>query len=227
MDERKNYNSNMKGQSSLFLERKGYSTQKNYNSNMKGQSSLFLERKGYSTQKNYNSNMKGQFGVMEHLLMAVLLLMVIVAGLFFFFSFQATKSRGLALQDDIHKILLTSNILARSASLTKEELIFDDSKLVGFSGAYEKEGCEQAKKLAGNACVTIEKVLIAEDKKDCDPTAFTDAGKDECNSWTLCKEICVGIEKTGKSKGLSIPVNIYRALEKRVDLGVMTVRIPS
>lgn len=171
--------------------------------------------------------LSGQFGVMEHLLMAVLIMMVVVAGLFFFFSFQQARSKGLAFQDDIHKILLSSGALERLNSLTKEDLVFDDSKLAAFTGAYEKEGCGEIKKLAGVSCVTIEKVLIAEDKKDCDPVTFADRGRDECNSWTLCQQVCAEIQKTGKSKGLSIPVNVYRSLEKRVDLAVMTVRIPT
>ena len=171
-------------------------------------------------------NFKGQFGMMEHLLMSVIILMVVVAALFFFFGFQTTKTRGEAFKEDINKILLTANLLSKSAVLTKEDLVFDDSKLVSFTGGNEKEGCEEIKKITGPACVTIEKVLVSGEKNDCEPVNFAETGKNECNSWTLCNEICFQLQ-TKQSKGLSIPVNVFRKLGNRVDLGVLTVKIPS
>ncbi len=180
-----------------------------------GSQTFSLERKG----------LKGQFGMMEHLLMSVIILMIIVASMFFFFGFQSTRKQADAFKGDIHNILLAANVLGKSPLLTKESLMFDDSKLAGFTGAYEKEGCDQVKKLVGDACVTIDKALVLGGKNDCDPLNFGQAGKDECNSWTLCKETCFKIQN-GKNKGLSIPVNIYRKIPDRVDLGVLTVRIP-
>lgn len=170
------------------------------------------------------SKLKGQFGIMEHLLMAVLILMVVVAALFFFIGFESTKSKGASFKEDIHKILLASSLVAKASFLTKEEFIFDDSKLVTFTGPYDKEGCEQIKKLVGDACVTIDKIILGEEKNDCDPLNF---GQEKgCNSWTFCREICFSIQSK-KNRGLSIPVNIFRSIENRVDLGLMTVRVPT
>ena len=157
--------------------------------------------------------------------MAVILLMVIVAALFFFFGFQSTKTKGAAFKEDINRILLTTNLLSKSSTLTKEDLVFDDSKLVSFSGAYDKEGCEEIKKITGPACITLEKVLVGEDKSDCDPVNFAETGKNACNSWTICRETCLQIQNQ-QSKGLSIPVNIFRKIENKIDLGVLTVRVP-
>ncbi len=170
-------------------------------------------------------NLKAQFGIMEHLLMAVILLMVIVGALFFFLGFQSTRSQAESFKDDIHKIILSSNILAKSEILAKDSLMFDDSKLSGFTGNYEKEGCQEIKKLVGEVCVKIDKVLISEEKNDCDPVNFAETGRDACNSWTLCKESCFKLE-AGKNKGLAMPVNVYRTLNKKVELAVMTVKIP-
>ncbi|HLD41429.1 MAG TPA: hypothetical protein VJB06_00185 [archaeon] len=190
---------------------------------MEHQPFSFPKRKGLRSQKK--RNFKGQFGLMEHLLMAVILLMVIVGALFFFLGFQSTKGQAEGFKDDIHKIILSSNILAQSEMLTKEDQMFDDSKLVGFTGGYEKDGCEEIKKLVGEACITIDKVLISEERDDCDPVNFDQRGRDSCNSWTLCKETCFKLQ-SGKSKGLALPVNVYRSLDKKVELAVMTVKVP-
>lgn len=195
--------------------------------NSKGQFGMmytlsFCKKKGITKEKHLA---KGQFGMMEHLLLSVIILMIIVASMFFFFSFESTKKQGEAFKDDIHKIILDSILLSKSPMLTKNSLMFDDSKLAGFTGAYQKDGCEQVKKLIGEACVTIDKILIAEDKNDCDPANFAQTGRDECNSWTLCRETCLRLQTT-KNKALSIPVNIYRKISDRMDLGVLTVRIP-
>ena len=171
-------------------------------------------------------DLKGQFGMMEHLLMAVILLMVIVAAMFFFFGFQSTKSKGAAFKDDISKILLTTNLLSKSPFLVKEDGIFDDSKLVGFTGAYARQGCEEVSNITGPACITVERVLAAGDKNECDPVNFQERGKNACNVWTICNEVCLQLQNK-QSRGLSIPVNIFRKLENRVDLGVLTVKVPS
>ncbi len=171
------------------------------------------------------TGLKAQFGIMEHLLMAVLILMIVVAALFFLIGFQSARSKGTELREDVNRIITASNIIAKSSILTKGDFVFDDSKLAGFSGAYQKEGCEQVKRLIGEACITIDKTLLTGEKNECDPVNFAERGT-ECNSWTICGEVCLQLESKS-SRGISLPINIFRKLENRMDLGLMVVRMPS
>ena len=168
--------------------------------------------------------LKGQFGMMEHLLMAVILLMVVVAAMFFFFGFQSTKSKSLAFREDIDRIILAEGILLKSDALTREDGVFDDSKLVGF---VKTDGCSAIKNITGEACIKVNEVLIGgEDENQCGPENFEQTGKSACNIWTICADICEKL-KTKNSKGLSIPMNIFRKLENKVDLGILTVGVPT
>ncbi len=170
--------------------------------------------------------LKGQFGVMEHLLMAVLLVMIVVAGLIMFTTFQGAKARGTALREDVHNTVVAAGLIGKTGFLVKEDFVFDDSKLTAFTGPYDKEGCEQIKRLVGEACITVDKIIVGEERNDCDPVNFDNKEEDKCNSWTLCKQTCLQIQSK-KHRGLSVPANIFRQLENRMDLGLLTVKVPT
>ena len=204
-------------------------------SNLKAQFGMmctlfFCKRKGYSTQKKTSTKIKfkGQFGMMEHLLMAVVLLMVIVAALFFFFGFQSTRSKGVDLRESMGKALLTTNLLSKADMLTREDGVFDDSKLAVF---LDKDGCEEIKRIAGRACLKIETVrpeIGDEEILECEYNNLNyDVSEEEqCYKWTICGDVCTEL-KGKKSRGFSIPVNIFRKIENKVELGVLTVMVPA
>ena len=75
------------------------------------------------------------------------------------------------------------------------------------------------KLLGQQVCVEIEALLPSViEENECNPASYP-----ECNKWTICKEICA-------AKGFriyTIPVNIHRVIKNRVDLGVITLKVPN
>ncbi len=161
--------------------------------------------------------LKGQFGIMEYMLLSVFLIAILVVGIFLLSGFQQVKTKGETTKELTSKQLLSMNILTHSSLFTKGDKL-DDSKLQTFTDA---ESCDDIEKIVGQqTCIQIEALLpSAREDKECDLGSYP-----ECNKWTLCKDVCVS---KGSFRILTLPVNIYRKIQNRVDLGVLTFKVPS
>lgn len=166
------------------------------------------------------NKIKGQAGMIEYLLMTVFTMVIILVMVFFLFGFEAGRTADSESMDSKNRVLLAVNTLTQSDIINKEDLMFDDSKLAGF---LDQAGCEElTKTMSQEACINIELIKIAsEEPKDC---AGNYGG--ECNRWTLCKDVCAKLKSGGRQRGLSLPVNVYRKLDNKVELAVVKVQAP-
>ena len=160
--------------------------------------------------------LKGQFGIMEYILLSVFLIAILVIGIFMLSGFENLKGRGETTKELVNKQLISLSILSHS-DIFAEANRLDDSKL---QASIDEEGCRGLEKLIGQqACLEVEALLpSAKEDNECNPASYPD-----CNKWTICKEICA-------AKGFKIytmPVNIHRKIQNRVDLGVITLKVPS
>ena len=160
---------------------------------------------------------KGQFGMFEYLLLTVILLAVIIMIAFFLFGFQFGKQKAAQSGEVFDTVSSKLSYVASSDVFVNDYLLFDDSKLTVLLGS---ESCKDAKSLVGqDVCINVDKSLfIGEDKIECTPANYPN-----CNSWTICRETC---DKIKQSKvALTVPINIYKKLERKTELGKVTVAI--
>ncbi len=161
--------------------------------------------------------LKAQFGIMEYILLSVFLIAILLIGIFLLSGFEQVKSRGETTKEFTTKQLLSMNIITHSSLFAKEEYL-DDTKLETLA---ETESCSDLQKLTGQqACIEVEALLpSAREERECGLGTYPN-----CNKWILCKDVCAS---KGGFRILTLPVNIHRKIQDRVDLGVLTYKVPS
>ncbi len=172
---------------------------------------------GYKHFLSGKKGLKGQFGIMEYILLSVFLIVILIFGIFMLSGFEQLKTRGSDSKDAASGNLLSMNIITHSDLFTKKDGQLDDSKLQGFV----ENSCEDFEKTVGQqACVEIEALLpSAREDNECNAGNYP-----ECNKWVICDEVCTS---KGGFRIFTLPVNIYRKIQDRVDLGILTFKVPS
>ncbi|HLD56874.1 MAG TPA: hypothetical protein VJA47_01115 [archaeon] len=167
---------------------------------------------------NISKKLKGQFGIMEYILLSVFLIAILVIGMLMLSGFENLKAKGQTTKEIASRQLLSLGIFSHSNLFTKAENQLDDSKL---QASIEEDGCDALEKLIGQqACLEVEALLPSvREENECNPATYP-----ECNKWTVCKEVCT--TKTG-FRIYTMPVNIFRKIQNRIDLGVITLKVPS
>lgn len=152
----------------------------------------------------------GQMGLMEYLLMAVFMLMLIIFIIFFFFGWEFGVMRSEKTAETYDRALYSLKVFTNSKFFTKKNLMLDDSKLTMME-------CGDIEKIIGEkACVEAGTVLlIGQEKVEC-----TLANYPDCNSWVICRDFC-----SRDLLGYDIPVNIYRSMDSKVELGILTIKV--
>lgn len=162
--------------------------------------------------------MKGESGMLERILMALFILIIIIFAVFFLFGVEFSRFRVEDVVEQENSLIFSANALLKSDILTKDDNVFDDSKLIGFSGT---DGCKDFQDLVGKdeICLIVERVKLfsSEDEIECLNL------DDDCNKWVVCESTCR--EMTDKPyRTVRTPVNIYRKLDEETQLGMMSLR---
>jgi hypothetical protein len=159
---------------------------------------------------------KAQTSIMEYLLLSFFILMVIIALIFFLSWWQASQF-NLEQQGQIHQrveVLLYRFI--NSPLFVKENSVFDDSKLLAIQ-SYSQNICKELTTLFGSDWFLEIEVLNPRPgcAGPCDAVNYPC-----CGSWTICPQGKRNITRV-------LPVNVYRKIEDRTDLGVLRVGVYS
>jgi hypothetical protein len=183
---------------------------------------------------------KGQAPVMEYIAFLFMAVLVIITLLFLVFGFQfmtmgsdaasGTEKRSLFLLQSMISSDVTRATSYQSMSVledakltalarvdcTEFQSVFGDGIWINITIYMEKPDCEG---LGSDYydCMTLRDEISVMQATPCDDTNYPN-----CGTWTFCDE-----NKAGRMVYRSVPVNIYRKMEKRLSLGVLTVGVPA
>jgi hypothetical protein len=172
-------------------------------------------------------NTKAQANIMEYVLMTFFIFVVVIALMFFLSMWQASESQLDTTKErldnigDIADFVLKSPYFIKGSSMVVDPM-FDDSKLTAFKTAFGvdpgEEGCQRLENMFGPNWYF--EVIVFEYNSDgseseeveCDSVRYPD-----CNKWTICKD------NSRESMKYVLPVNIYRKMEQRTDIGLLRI----
>ena len=154
---------------------------------------------------------------MEYLLLSFFILLIIVA-LIFFFSWWQFSQLGMEERNiENQRIILLMDRLSNSPLLVKENSVFDDSKLQTFQGLANQGFCNDLEGIFGmDWYLEIEILNRPEHPDSCHGINYYP----QCSSWSI---VC-GVWGE-RNVSLVLPVNVFRKLEGRTDLGLMRVGV--
>ena len=152
---------------------------------------------------------KSQSNLMEYLLLIFFVVFIIVALILFITWWQVTQL-GMKKSQEIEDraLSLTKEILI-NGFFVKEESVFDDGKLTAANTTIK---CEELKHILGEGWFMKIKTLD-ENVIPCNEDNYPD-----CNYWEFCVQ-------DNPASIYAIPVNIYRRVQDRYDLGVLYVGV--
>ena len=179
--------------------------------------------------------MRGQVAIMEYMVFVILAVFMIAFVLVMIFGFQILSIGGdYSAEVDDRSLFILQSILSSKiinvpqyqkgsvlddAALTIiecEDLIamFREEIYVEVKSFYEKPNCEGLNGWDRNKCEDEIEDIEAIESTDC--TEDPDASYPQCGRWTFCDQKDRMVYK-------SVPVNIFRKMEQRTSLGVITV----
>lgn len=154
---------------------------------------------------------KAQFGMMEYLILALFMLVVIVAIVFFLFGWEFGAARRAVLDQAHSDSLFMINLFTHSGFFTERDIMLDDSKLM-VTKCGDMEGI-----FGRRLCINITAVLfVGEEGRLCTLSNYPD-----CNQWVICPDLC----SQGNLIGYDVPVNIYRRVGGKTELGILDLRM--
>ncbi len=151
----------------------------------------------------------GQANIMEYVLLIFFIFMILIIIMLFISGWQISSSES----NKYELVLKRAMFLTKSFSISpyinregfKEGSMFEDSKLMVLK-------CEDLEKIFGKGWFATVSVLGSTMKCE------KDSDYPECGVWEYCK--------TGKNSiSYEVPVNIYRKISDRTDIGVLEVGI--
>jgi hypothetical protein len=187
---------------------------------------------------------KGQAPMMEYIVFLFMTVLIVIALLFLIFGFQfMTAGSGAAVETEKRSMFLMQSMLSSDVTGVphyQSISVLDDSKLTALADIAEMD-CGEFESLFGagiwvNVTLYMEKPdcegLGGSDWYECDQkvddieemqaTLCDGDAYPDCGMWTFCKG-----NREGRMVYRTIPVNIYRKMENRLALGVLTVGIPA
>lgn len=152
---------------------------------------------------------KVQASLIEHMLV-ILFVVIIITGFIIFLTgmqFSQVKVEGAKAKSD--RALLLSKMFLNSQYFVKEAGIFDDGKL---AAAIIEIDCKEWERIFGTNWFFEVKVLDRSDVVK--PCRSLDS---DCNYWMI--NSCAQMGK--KNISYIIPVNVYRVMERKNDIGIL------
>ena len=155
--------------------------------------------------------LSGQFGMMEYIILALFMMVVVIAIVFFLFGWEFGASRRAGLDQAYSESLFMINLFIHSGFFTEKDNMLDDSKLMVMK-------CEDIQRIFGRElCINITTALVVgEERKPCTLSNYPN-----CNQWVICRELC----EAGSLIGYDEPVNIYRRISGKTELGILDMRM--
>lgn len=154
---------------------------------------------------------KSQSELMEYVFLTFFVV-VLIFGIIFFLTYWQTSQYKIEIsKEEKNKVLSIGEHFMYFPFLTKEKFMFDDSKLTGVLVALK---CKDLERFFGTNWYVSIKIFDGKEKKLCTWSNYPD-----CNYWEFCKK------ENKPAKAYNFPVNIYRKIENRVDMGVMRVGV--
>lgn len=151
---------------------------------------------------------------MEYLLLSFFILMVILVMILFltgwFFSQQGLEQQNI----EKERALTMLERLTNSPLFVKENSVFDDSKLIAIQSLGETSACRDFQDLFGSGWF-MELEVLSRPGGDCDWSSYLN-----CGHWKL---VCG--RAGARNISYDLPVNIYRKVEDRTDLGSLKAGI--
>ena len=164
--------------------------------------------------------MKGQAGILEYIFMAFFVVFIIVILVLFlgWWNVIHIGAEQKKLHDDRAFFLLKHLMI--SQMLVRENSVFDDSRLTAMK-RMEQTGtdiCKKFSEIFGKNWYFRLRILDEDPDKECTFQNYPD-----CNLWSFCEPSNTRIPKYQ----YTIPVNVYRSLNDRKDLALLTAGVYS
>ena len=153
---------------------------------------------------------------MEYVLMTFFIFAIILALMFFLSGWQSLQTQLTSVGEYIERGVDMADSISSSLYFIKTNNILDDSKLMVLNTTQGM--CDKLKNIFGsNWFVEVRAFQYSSDGSDED-IACTEDSYPDCNLWTICRQ-------DRDSVFYVLPVNIYRKLDERTDIGMLTVGV--
>ena len=153
---------------------------------------------------------KSQISIMEYVLLTFFIIVIILAFIFFLTWWQFSQMESEKMSKINNKAFALMKIFLDMPMLTKENSMFDDSKLTSATSALK---CDDFKKILGSGWFAKIRLFEGDEEIKC-----TWSNYPNCNYW----EFCV---REGRGVSYAVPVNIYRRMTETVLIGNLTVGV--
>jgi hypothetical protein len=159
---------------------------------------------------------KAQASIMEYLLLSFFILLVIIALIFFLSWWQASQFNIEQHKQKSQRVMALTERFINSPLFVRENSVFDDTKLLAVQ-SFRAEACQELESLFGGEWFLEVEVLNPRPgcAGPCDASSYPC-----CGSWTICPQRGINIT-------MVLPVNVYRRVEDRTDLGLLKVGVYS
>jgi hypothetical protein len=155
---------------------------------------------------------KAQASIMEYILLTVFIIMIIFALLIFLSWWQTSQLGMQEHRIKTEKTLFLARYLSTSPYFVKEGSVFDDAKLTAIK-SLGPDICKEFEGIFGYDWFIRIRSFSGEIERECTWTNYPD-----CNVWEFCT-------RDQKNTSMVIPVNIYRKVSERNDIGTMEVGV--
>jgi len=165
--------------------------------------------------------MEGQSNMMEYVIMTFFIFVVIVALILFLYNWQVSQSSldsAIEFSEravDMAGSVMNSLYFTKGTTMVVDPML-DDSKLMALNAT---EGvCDMLENVFGSGWFVEVRLIGDEGAEEVDCTS---GNYPDCNKWSLCAQ------PDRESAYFNLPVNVYRKVAERTDIGIMTVGVYS
>lgn len=156
---------------------------------------------------------KGQHAIMEYILLTVFLIVVILMIVFFLTWWYGAQIDMERVSSRTDLVLSLIRQVSDTPYFVKENGMFDDSKLT----AMKSLSCTELEKIFGYDWFMRVKALDGGPETECSENNYQYTYPN-CNRWNFC------VKNMEYSSNI-VPINIYRKIDNRVEIGTLEVGV--